>query len=134
MQTQTLDSSQQEQLVFTQSRNPNNKNKPAFKNIVSIVVEQIILSPPLSKNNEMMKIKEKLTLYKNLPKNHLYSTFVHPAMIEQKDTKHATEAGVHHELTTITKTLIHRIDIALHQETDSAMTKNYSSTIHSITI
>ena len=34
---------------------------------------------------------------------------------------HATEAEVHHELTTITKTLIHKTDIALHQETDSAM-------------
>ena len=28
-QTQTLDSSQQEQPMFTQSRDPNNKNKPA---------------------------------------------------------------------------------------------------------
>ena len=36
---------------------------------------------------------------------------------------HATEAEVHHELTTITKTLIHKTDIALHQETDSAMIK-----------
>ena len=29
LQTQTLDSSQQEQPMFTQSRDPNNKNKPA---------------------------------------------------------------------------------------------------------
>ena len=31
LQTQTLDSSQQEQHMFTQSRDPNNKNKPAYK-------------------------------------------------------------------------------------------------------
>ena len=34
LQTQTLDSSQQEQLMFTPSRDPNIKNKPAYKNIV----------------------------------------------------------------------------------------------------
>ena len=31
LQTQTLDSSKQEQLLFTQPRDPNNKNKPAYK-------------------------------------------------------------------------------------------------------
>ena len=36
---------------------------------------------------------------------------------------HATKAEVHHELTTITKTQIHRTDIALHQETELAVTK-----------
>ena len=36
-------------------------------------------------------------LDKNL-KNHLYKTFVHPLTIEQKDTIHAIEAEVPHEL------------------------------------
>ena len=31
LQTQTRYSSQQEQIMFTQSRDPNNKNKPAYK-------------------------------------------------------------------------------------------------------
>ena len=44
-------------------------------------------------------------------------------MIEQKDMKHATEAEVHHELTTRTVNQIHKTDTALHQETNSAMTK-----------
>ena len=35
LQTQTLDSSQQEQLMFTQPRAPNNKDKPAFKKYCS---------------------------------------------------------------------------------------------------
>ena len=119
LQTQTLDSSQQEQLMLTQPRDPNNKKKQAYKNFVPIVIEQIILSLPVSKNNEMMKIKEKLTLDQNLLRGHFYSTFVHPPMIEQKDMIHATEeAEVHHELTTLTKTQIHRTDNALHQETD----------------
>ena len=35
LQTQTLDSSQQEQLMFTQPRDPNNNNKPAYKKYCS---------------------------------------------------------------------------------------------------
>ena len=35
LQTQTLDSSQQEQLMFTQPRDPNNKIKPAYKKYCS---------------------------------------------------------------------------------------------------
>ena len=31
LQTQTLDSSEEEQLMFTQPKDPNNKNKPAYK-------------------------------------------------------------------------------------------------------
>ena len=37
LQTQTLDSSQQEQLMFTQPRVPNNKNKPASKKILFLL-------------------------------------------------------------------------------------------------
>ena len=35
LQTQTLDTSHQQQLMFTQLRNPNNKNKPAYKKYCS---------------------------------------------------------------------------------------------------
>ena len=65
-----------------------------IKNIVPIVIEQIILSLPVSKNGVMMKKKDKLTLDENLRKILLYSTFVHPPTIEQKDMIHATEAEV----------------------------------------
>ena len=122
LQSQTLDYSQQEQFMFTQSRDLKTKRNLLIKN-VPIVIEQTTLSLPVSKNNEMMKINEKLTLDRNLLKNHLYSTFVRPPMIEQKDTIHATDTEIRHELITITKTQIHKTDIALHQETDSAMTK-----------
>ena len=35
LQTHSLDSSHQEQLMFTQPRDPNNKNKPAYKKYCS---------------------------------------------------------------------------------------------------
>ena len=35
LQTKTLDSSQQEQLMFTQPRDPNNRNKPTYKKYCS---------------------------------------------------------------------------------------------------
>ena len=37
LQTQTLDSSNQEQFMFTQPRDPNNKNKPAYKKILFLL-------------------------------------------------------------------------------------------------
>ena len=70
LQTQTLDSSSQEQLMFTQPRDPNNQNKPEYKKFAPLVIEQIIPSLLASRNNEMMKIKEKLMLDQNFLKNH----------------------------------------------------------------
>ena len=63
VQTQTLDSSNQKQFIFTQPRDPNNKNKAAYKNIGPIVRElNIIQSLLASKNNETMKTKEMVML------------------------------------------------------------------------
>ena len=44
LNTQTLDPSSQEHLMFTQPKDPNNKNKTAYKNIVHIATERIIPS------------------------------------------------------------------------------------------
>ena len=67
--TQTLDPSSQEQLMFTQPKDPNNKNKPAYKNIAHTVIEQIIPSLLVPKNkNEMMKTNEKHMLDLNSTK------------------------------------------------------------------
>ena len=82
--------------MFTQSRDPNNKNKPAYKKVDLFVIEQTNPSLPVSKNIETMKINEMLMLDRNLLKTHLYSTFVHPLTIDQKDTIHTTEAEVRH--------------------------------------
>ena len=64
--TQTLEPSSQEQLMFTQPKVANNKNKPASKNIVHIVTEQITPSLLVSKNNERMKTNEMHMLDQNL--------------------------------------------------------------------
>ena len=124
LQTQTLDSSQQEQLMFTPSRDPNNKNEPAYKKyIVPIVIEQTILSFLVSKNNEMMKIKVMPIPDRNLLKSQLYSNFVFPQTTEQKDMMHAIEVVVLYGLIFITKIQTHKTDIDLHPKIYLVMTK-----------
>ena len=93
------------------------------KNIVPIVIEQTTPSLLVSKNNEMMKIKDMLMLDRNLLKNHSYSTFVLPQLIEQKDMIDAIEVEVVHGPINTTKRLIHKTDIALHPEIALVMTK-----------
>ena len=122
MNTQTLETSSQEQLMFTQPKDPNNKKNLHIKNIVHSVIEQIIPSLLVSKNNEMMKTNEMHMLDQKLHKNHLYSTFVLLPMIEQNTMIIDTEVEVHHETTLTTKT-IHKIDTVLHLEIDLVMTK-----------
>ena len=122
LNTQTLDPSSQEQLMFTQPKDPNNNNKPAYKKIVHFVIEQIISSLLVSKNNEMMKTNEMHMLDQNLHKNLLYNTSVLLPMIEQNTMIIDTEVEVPHETTLTTKTT-HKIDTVLHLEIDLVMTK-----------
>ena len=122
LNTQTLEPSSHEQLIFTQPKDPKNKNKPAYKNIAHIVIEQIILSLLVARNNEMMKTNEMHMLDQNLHKNHLYSTFVLLLMIEQNIMIIDTEVEVLHE-TTLTIKTIHKIDTVLHLKIDLVMTK-----------
>ena len=122
LNTRTLDPSSQEQPMFTQPKDPNNKNYSAYKKIVHIVIEQIIPFLLVSKNNEMMKTNEMHMLDQNLHKNHLYSTFVLLQMIEQNTMIIDTEVEVPHETILTTKT-IHKIITVLHLEIDLAMTK-----------
>ena len=108
--------------MFTQLKDPNNKNKPAYKNIVHIVIEQIIPSLLVSINNELMKTNEMHMLDQNLHKKLLYSTFVLLPMIEQNIMISDTEVEVPHETTLTTKT-IHKTDTVLHLEIDLVMIK-----------
>ena len=108
--------------MFTQPKDPNNKNNCAYKNIAHIVIEQIIPSLLVSKNNEMMKTNEMHLLDQNLHKNHLYSTFVLLPMIEQNAMIIDTEVEVPHETILTTKT-IHKIDTVPHLEIDLVTTK-----------
>ena len=124
LNTQTLDHPSQEQLMYTQPKDPNNKNKPAYKNIAHTVIEQITPFLLVSKNNEMIKINEKHMLDQNLHKNHSFSTFVPLQMTKQNTMIIDIEVEVLHETTLITKN-IHKIDTVLHLEieTDFVMIK-----------
>ena len=122
LNTQTLEPSSQEQLMFTQSKDPNNKNKLAYKNIVPIVTEQITPFQLALKNKETMKKNEMLMLYQNLHKNHLYSTFVHVLTIEQNIIITDIDVEVLH-VTTLTTKLIYKTDTVLHLEIELIMTE-----------
>ena len=108
--------------MFTQPKDPNNKNKPAYKNIVHIATEQITQSLLVSKNNEMLKTNETHMLDINLRENLLYNTSVFLPTIEQNTMIIDTEVKVPHETTLTTKT-IHKTDTVLHLEIDLVMTK-----------
>ena len=122
--TQTLEPSSQEQLMFTQPKDPNNKNKPAYKKYCSYChrTNHSISALLFSKNNEMMKTNEMHMLDLNLHKNHLYSTSVLLLMIEQDTMIINTEVEVPH-VTTLTTIPIKQIDTVLHLEIELAMTK-----------
>ena len=94
-----------------------------MKNIVPIVTEQTTPSPLVSKNKELMKIKEMLILDRILLKSHFYSSFVLPEMTEPNDVIHIIEVKVIHETIITIKILIHKTDITLHPEIDLLMTK-----------
>ena len=111
--------------MFTQPKDPNNKNKPASKNIVHTVTEhteQITPSPLVSKNSETMKTNEMLMLDQNLHKIHLYSTSIPLLTIEQNIMIIDIEVEVLH-VTTLITTPIHKIDTVLYLEIDLATTK-----------
>ena len=55
LHTQTIEPSAQKQLMFTQPKDPNNKNEPAYKNIFHTVTEQITPSLLVSKNNQTIR-------------------------------------------------------------------------------
>ena len=122
LNTQTLEPSSQEQLMFTQPKDPNNQNKPAYKKYCSYCHRTNHSTSTCFKNSEMMKINEMLMLNQNLHKNHSYSTFVLLLMIEQNTKKKGIKVGVLH-VTPHTTRHIHKIDTVLHPETDLVMTK-----------
>ena len=123
LQTQTPDSSQQEQLLFTQSRGPNNKSIPAYKKVCFYCrrTNHSISACFEKKNNQMTKTKEMHMLDQNILKSHLYNTFVLPQTSEQNDMIQVIEVEVSHEksITVIS----HKTDIARHLEIDSVTTR-----------
>ena len=124
LNTQIVEPSSQEQLMFTQLKIQITKINLHIRNIAHTVIEQITPFLLVSKNNEMTKINEKHMLDQNLHKNHLYNTSVLLPMIEQNTMIIDTELEVPQE-TTLTIKTIHKIDTVLHLEIelDLVMTK-----------
>ena len=122
LQTQTLDSSQQENL-FSHNHEIQMTKNLLTKNIALFLIEHIIPSRLVSKNNAMMKTKEMLMQDQNLLRNHFYNTFVLPQTTEQNDMIHDIEVEVQHGIVIIPKTTIRKIDVALHLKTDLVLTR-----------
>ena len=105
--------------MFTQPRYPNNKYKPANKNIVHIVIEPITPSLLVSRNNEMMRTEETPMLDLNLLKIHFFNTSV-LLLVTIIFTEHITNLHNHmidtvvevHHVTVIQIAILHhKIDI-----------------------
>ena len=124
LNTQTLDHSSQEQLMYTQPKDPNNKNKPAYKKCCSYCHRTNHSISACFKKQRDDEVNEKHMLDQNLHKNHSFSTFVLLPMTEQNTMIIDTEVEVPHETTLITKN-IHKTDTVPHLEieTDFVMTK-----------
>ena len=120
--TQTLEPSSQEQLMFTQPIDPNNKNKRAYKKYCSYCHRTNHSISACLKNQEIMKTNEMLMLDQNLHKNRLYSTSVLLLTIEHNTKIIEIEVEVLH-VTTLITTPIHKIDTVPHLEIDLATTK-----------
>ena len=122
LQTQTLDSQQSDQLMFTQYRDPNNKTKPAYKKYCSYCHRTNHSISACFKNNEMMKTNVMLLHALNLLKNPLFNTFVHHPMknhphMTQEQANIQTDIAVEVHLVLITiKTIILNIGKDLHLE------------------
>ena len=121
LNTQTLEPSSQEQLMFSQPKDPNNKNKPAYKKYCSYCHRTNHSISACFKKQRDDEDKRDAYARSKSPQNHLYSTFVLLLMIEQNTMIIDTEVEVPHE--TLTTKTIHRIDTVLHLEIDLAMTK-----------
>ena len=120
-----------EALMCTQPRDPNNKHKPAYENIVYPGVEQTTPILLVSKINKMMTIKETPMLDLNLLENLLYNTFVlllvRITLTEQitnlQNLMIDTVVEVHHVIVIQIAILDHKIDVVLTLETDTDITE-----------
>ena len=65
----------EDHIMITQSGDPNNKSKPAYKNIVPIVTKIIMVFQTVIKNNVMMNTKNTKTKDHQLFNNLLYNIF-----------------------------------------------------------
>ena len=74
----------EEHILVTQSGDPNNKSKPAYKNIVHTVIKTIIVFQIVIKNNVMTNTKDIKVKDQELLNNPLYNTFVVNSKLHNK--------------------------------------------------
>ena len=103
--------------MFTQPKDPNNKNKPAYKKYCSYCHRTNHSISAFFKKQRDNEDKREAYARSNLHKNLLYKTFVLLQTIEQNTMIINTEVEVPQE-TTLTIKTIHKIDTVLHLEID----------------
>ena len=107
--------------MFTQPKDPNNKNEPACKKYCSNCHRTNHSISACSKKQRDDEDKRDAYARSKSPQNHLYSTPALLLMIEQNTDIIDIEVEVPHVTTLTTKT-IHKIDTVLHREIDLTMT------------
>ena len=124
LNTQTLDHPSQEQLMYTQPKDPNNKNKPAYKKYCSYCHRtNHSISACFKKQRDDQDKREAYARSKS-PQKSFVQYFRSLQMTKQNTMIIDIEVEVLHETTLITKN-IHKIDTVLHLEieTDFVMIK-----------
>ena len=76
--------SEHDNIMVTQSGDPNNKSKPAYKKIVLIVTKTIKVFQTVTKNNATKNIKDIKIRDQELLNNPLYNTFAVNLVIHKK--------------------------------------------------
>ena len=109
--------------MVTQPRDPNNKNKHAYKKIVLIVIEHITPSLLVSKNQRDDENKRDAYARSKSPQKSFVQYFRSPSndRTERFDTNYRSRRTSRTEF--YNKRQTHKTDIALQPETDSVMTK-----------
>ena len=124
LNTQTLDHPSQEQLMYTQPKDPNNKNKPAYKKYCSYCHRTNHSISACFKKQRDDEDKREAYARSKSPQKSFVQYFRSPSNDKQNTMIIDTEVEALHETTLITKN-IHKTDTVLHLEieTNFVMTK-----------
>ena len=122
MNTQTLDPSSQEQLMFIQPKDPNNKNKPAFKKYCSYCHRTHHSISACFKKQRDDEDKREAYARSNSPQKSFVQYFRSPSNDRTKhyDNRYRSRSTSRANFTTKT---LYKIDTVLHLEIDIVMTK-----------
>ena len=115
LNTQTLDHSSQEQLMYTQPKDPNNKNKPADKKYCSYCHRTNYSIFACFKNQRDDEDKREVYARSKSPQKSFVQYFRSSSNDRTKQLIIDTENEVPHE-TTLTTEIIHKTDTVLHLE------------------